>query len=565
MSCGDNIASQEYIDILLRYRGSVNFLEQYSDICYQKVDENWAVLYLNINDIPPLNYGTYGYYTIPKLYGLMDQESMAESGILKVQNQSALSLKGRGVLIGFVDTGIDYLHEAFLDELGNTRLLSIWDQSAQGEGAPTGFDYGIEYDRAQINRAIRSQNPYEIVPQRDDIGHGTFVAGIAAGSRTNDSFAGAAPQSSIIAVKLRQAKKALKDFHQVQEAAIAYSESDIMLGISYLTRKAAEFNMPLVINFGMGSSMGPHTGGSVLSQYLSQAANMANTAVTAAIGNEGSSRHHFQGKIADGEAFETVELVVGTRVSGFSLELWGQQPDIFSVEIISPSGEKISRIPASYMYSRNISFILENTIIYYYHKLIETVDGGQVISLRFKNPTAGVWRIRVYDDNSLAGYYNMWLPVDTFLDNEVYFLNSSPYTTLLMPSASGYVITTTAYDYRNNSIWINSGRGNTANNMVKPDIAAPGVDIYGPVAGAGHNLYTRRSGTSIAAAHVAGAAALMFEWRNRNSQYSIFNTSDIKALLKIGARRDKNLSYPNREWGYGKLDLINTFLVLAGS
>lgn len=567
MVCTNNIISEDYIDVLVRLRGNEDLLRRYQDICFQEINEKWVVLYENINDIPLINYSNYGYLTIPKLYGLMDQESMATSGILKVQNQSALSLKGSGVIIGFVDTGIDYLHEAFLDELNNTRIISIWDQNVKAnvEDTPINFDFGAEYSEKQINDAIKSNTPYDIVPEKDEIGHGTFIAGIAAGSNTNVSFVGAAPQSDIVFVKLRQAKTVLKRYHCVPDDAIAYSESDIMLGIKYLVNKAIELDRPLVICFGLGSSMGPHTDGSPLSLYLSEVANEANIVVVTPAGNEGNERHHYSGLIDKNVEYESVEIVVGQGVTGFSVELWGKRPDVFSVEIISPSGEKISRIPESFNLSRTIDFVLENTYIEYYHNLVETIEASQVINMRFKAPSEGVWKIRVYCDSTMAGYYDMWLPIKNFLDGEVYFLDSTPYTTLLVPSSANAVITVSAYDYRNEAIWLQSGRGNAANGNIKPDIAAPGVEILGPAAGGNHDLYSRRNGSSIAAAHVAGAAALMLEWSKRNNRYAIFNTSDVKALLILGARRDGGLVYPNPEWGYGKLDLINTFLVLAGS
>lgn len=549
--CREKIASEDYVDILARYRDIDRLINVYRGLCYQIIGEGWVALYSPIQGNPPLDFGNYGYYSIPKLYGLMDQSSMIESGIIRIRNQSALNLLGRDVIIGFVDTGIDYLHKAFRNASGNTRILSIWDQTDNTGTLPEGINYGSVYDAEMINKAIASDNPYDIVPEQDEPGgHGTFIAGIAAGSIDGNEFTGAAPEASIIMVKLRPAKRALRDFYFINENALAYSESDIMMGVKYLLEQAQRKGKSLVICLGIGTSYGPHTAGTPLSQMISQVSDMASTAVVTPTGNEGNARHHFLGNITEGNRYETVEIRVGENERGFLLELWGQQPDIFSVEIITPSGEFVSRIQAGNRVSRKIEFIYEQTIIYLDYNLIETINGSQVITMRFDKPSQGIWKIRVFVDNALSGYYNMWLPISEFLTSDTYFMNSSPYVTLTQPSSAYYPITVSAYNHRDNSIWIDSGRGNAANGIVKPDIAAPGVSVYGPRAGSDHTMYTVKSGTSIAAAHTAGAAALLFEWKIRNADYSITNTLDIKSLLILGAHRDRNRVYPNPEWGY---------------
>ena len=566
MACKQNIISEEYVDLLIRYRNSLERAEEvYSGYCRQTINDSWFVLYLSISELASLslNFESLGYYTIPKLYGLMEQSSMIESGVIRLRNQSRLNLLGKDVIIGFVDTGIDYLHEVFKDARGETRILSIWDQSDNTGTPPKEFCYGSEYSRGQINEAILSDNPYDIVPEQDEEnGHGTFMAGIAAGSIIGDDFTGAAPESSIIAVKLRQAKNVLRDFYFVNESANAYSETDIMLGISYLVQRAIEEEKPLVICLGVGTSYGPHTSGTPLSQMLNVISDYVQIVVVTPTGNEANARHHYQGTIMKGTETDTVELRVGENEKGFLLELWGSQPDIFSVEIISPSGETVSRIQASNEEYHRLDFIFENTVIYLYYDIVETINGNQLITMRFENPSPGIWRIRVYDNNALSGNFHMWLPITEFLSSETYFINSSPYTTLTQPSSATNPISVGAYNHRDNSIWIDSGRGYAANGVVKPEIVAPGVNVYGPRAGGTHNGYTTRSGTSVAAAHAAGISALLFNWQLKQNVYSTANTLDVKSLLILGAKRESGRSYPNPEWGYGAVDIYNVFASL---
>lgn len=564
-NCREFISSEDSVDIIVRYRDIGSVLESYPDICYQIINDNWAVLYPDIRMIPPLGIRDYDYYPIPKLYGLMEQSSMIASGIVSVKNRNTLNLTGRNVIIGFVDTGIDYLHEVFRDAAGRTRIYSIWDQTDDSGVPPDGFLMGSEYTQEQINEALQSENPYSVVPEVDEPGgHGTFIAGIAAGSDLGTDFTGAAPDSSIIMVKLRKAKKALRDFFLINEEAQAYSESDIMLGIRYLYEKATQAGKPLVICLGVGTSYGAHTSGSPLAQMLSEVSDMAATAVVLPTGNEGNSRHHYLGQNGVHQNYETVEIRVGENERGFMLELWGQYPDIYSVEFITPSGEIVERIPSRSRVNQEIDFVFSQAILTVDYRMIETVNGSQVITMRFENPDPGIWKIRVYNDNSLRGYFNMWLPISSFLSSDTFFLEPSPYVTLTMPSSAYYPITVSAYDHRSESIWIDSGRGFAANGIVKPDISAPGVSVYGPRSGGNHEEFTIRSGTSIAAAHVAGASALLFEWKRRGMDYYITNTSDIKSLLILGAQRDRNRTYPNPEWGYGKLDIAGTFEKLAG-
>ena len=178
--------------------------------------------------------------------GLLETESLEAAGIYQVQHQPFLNLKGKGVLIGFVDTGIDYTNEVFRYEDGTSKIQYIYDQTVRGN-TPEGFYFGTEYTNTEINAALKAQNPYEIVPQRDTSGHGTFLASVAAGRETVSGFIGAAPDSELIAVKLRKARPFYLDRYLVPpEQEYVYETIDIMIGIEYIIKKALELNRPLV-------------------------------------------------------------------------------------------------------------------------------------------------------------------------------------------------------------------------------------------------------------------------------------------------------------------------------
>lgn len=563
--CINAIISEEYQDILVSYGYDYEALRRrFEDACINAIDENWAVMSVPVSEYGKISYSVYGYSTIPKLFGLCDKTSMVESGVIRIRNQPGLNLRGRNVLIGFVDTGIDYTHEVFVNQDGTTKIVAIWDQTIQDNTVFSSEGYGTVYYEKDINEALQSANPYDIVPSRDEIGHGTFAAGIAAGREMPD-FTGAAPDSGIVMVKLRQAKKYLRDYYFVREDAVCYSEVDIMYAVNFLNRIATQMGMPIVIYIGVGTSFGQHYNGLPVCEMLTRTAERAASVVVTATGNEALARHHFSGYINVGEEYQTVEIDVGQNERGFQLELWGFAPDIFTVSITSPLGESVPRIPARLGNNIELAYIYDRTRVYLEYMPIEVLTGNEVVILRFENPTQGIWRINVYGDNLVNRAYNMWLPMTELLSSDTVFLQPDPDITLLAPSTVKAVISVGAYNHRSNSIYINSGRGYNAIGDVKPDIVAPGVDVYGPVLGRGNNSYGRRTGTSIAAAHVAGAAALLTEWKSDMGERNMVNTAYIKTLLIKGAQRKDNVIYPNKEWGYGSLNVYNTFENIAGT
>ena len=264
-------------------------------ICIQNINEQYAVWYYDRNTIPPLSIERYSYGSIPKLFSIMDSTSLETSGIIAMQNQPALSLKGQGILVGIVDTGIDYTNDLFKNSDNTSRIFSIWDQTAETVSENERFLYGRIYENAQINDALASDNPYEIVPQRDEVGHGTFLASLVAGNEdlAND-FVGAAPNAELVVVKLKPAKQYLRDFFFApSEPSAIYQENDIMAAVAYLESVAERENRQLVILIGLGSNQGSHVGTGPLSVYLNDIGALRGRAVVIAAGNEANARHHF--------------------------------------------------------------------------------------------------------------------------------------------------------------------------------------------------------------------------------------------------------------------------------
>lgn len=553
--CKDAPYSEEYYDLLVSYLSLEN--EYLPGGCIQNIDKDFNVVYLQSAGLPKLDIDQYTYSAIPKCFTTLDEEALQAGGIIRVQSQPNLALRGQGVLIGFVDTGIDYQNEVFRNSDGSSRILRIWDQSIRSEDTPEGFLYGTEYTKEQIDMALLTDAPLRVVPHRDEEGHGTFMAGLAAGSeKLSEKFAGVAPYAQIAMVKLKPAKKYLRRFYYIPEGAKAYQENDIMAGVAYLTRLAERYRRPLVIYLGLGSNSGDHSGNSVISYYLNYVSLKRNTAVVVAAGNEATARHHYYGEVAFGQQSDVVEVNVEDPVEGFHIEMWAKAPELYSVQIISPTGERTAGVRVQQDGREVYRFVFENTQVTIDYRIVGTATGDQLIYIRFDQPTRGIWTIEVNGNYSIEGRYHMWLPITGLIAGDISFIRSNPDTTITMPGNAAAPMTAGGYNAGNGSIYLNSSRGYTASGQVKPDFAAPGVNVIGPVPG---NRFEARSGTSIAAAITAGAAALYLEWAVERGYNTDITNAEIKNDFIRGAVRLESRVYPNREWGYGTLNLYQTF------
>ena len=577
--CPFNPAAENIADLIYRF-GSLQSerWNNTSSLCADYVSSDYIILHMPLTP-DAVSMRVHPYYMIPSLFSPLDYNAMEASGILSAFNSPALNNQGKGVLIGLVDTGIDYRSPLFQNPDGTTRIAGIWDQSVPIEedvlpaGVPDyypmgGSSYGTEYTREQINEALASDDPLSLVPTQDTIGHGTFLAGLAAGSSIpQEDFTGAAPEAELAVVKLKPAKKYLRDFYLIPSDAPAFQENDIMMGIKYLRMMADRLKKPLVILLAMGSNSGSHIGTSPLSQVTQNYSGFFGIITVIAGGNETGAAHHFYASIPAGTEYEDVEIRVGKEEAerGFVLELWAADADTYTVGFISPSGERISRIPIIANNETSIPFLLDATTITVNYQLIEAESGSQLIFMRFQTPAAGIWTVRVYNTQRFKGTFHMWLPVQGMISEETVFLRPDPYSTITVPGNSRLPITVGAYDTSTGGIYIHSSRGFTPNQIVKPELAAPGVNILGPSVGrkpGSDTPMTTRTGTSATAAITAGAAANLLGWGIVEGNYPTMSEASVKSYLIRGAQRNPALTYPNREFGYGTLDLFQTFLRL---
>lgn len=555
---------ENFRNYIVRYNQNVNGTARYeSNRYFQIIDELFGVIYVPPSQIPEPLISSYSYFSVPKCYTYMDQGSLGASGITRLHDHPYLKLRGAGNLIAVIDSGIDWRHEAFRN--GNrTKILCIWDQNASGtpsEGVP----YGRVFTREEINRALTSPDDAEELPPLDENGHGTMLAGTAAGNMIPEQgFSGAAPEAELVVVKLKQAKKYLRELYLISPSAEVFQEDDIMLAISYVVKTAFRYQKPLSVCIGLGSSLGAHRGEGPLSQYVGSVANFTQNAVAVAAGNEGLARHHYMGMINETNPRDILELRVGKPESlyGFSMEFWGESPDFYNVVIQSPTGERLPVSSALKNSTQELSFVFVETKVLVNYIPIERRSGNTLIFFRFLHPAEGIWKLETESRLNSPAMFHVWLPVQGMISEETYFLEASPDYTITAPGDAPNGMTATAYQYRDNSLYIRASRGYNTDNLVKPDFAAPGVDIKVPLAGP-LGGYGTASGTSLAAAQTAGAAALLFEWANIRGNEPFFFGNSVKNYLRRGAVREENMTYPNKEWGYGRINLYHTFELLT--
>ncbi|MBB2181649.1 S8 family peptidase [Lachnospiraceae bacterium MD1] len=554
------ITDNNFYDLLVEYDRNTRIFEQFPQGTPHIINSRFAVIYMPMETVTVQTIPRLGFFKVPGAYGLMSKASLDASGITRIRTSPVFNLRGSGVIIGILDTGIDYTNPVFIKPDGTSKIIALWDQTIESEQPPLPYFYGTEYLNETINEALASENPLEVVPSTDENGHGTMLAGIAVGNEDEENdFSGVVPDADLIVVKLKQMKQLIRDANLIPPDVPAYQENDLMWGIQYIVTTARRLQRPLSICIGMGSSLGAHTGRSPLGAMTSAVADYSGVVVTVAAGNEGNGRRHFFSTINPSIGYATMELNVAEGETGFIMEVWGAAPNTYSVDILSPSGEYVPRIEESIRVNRTISFIFERTQIYLDYIMVEPIVGDQVIYLRFANPTPGVWRFQVYSRGEFEGSVNAWLPIRDFVLQDTYFIQSNPYTTITSPGNAMTPMTVTAYNTANNNLYPNASRGYSRTGIIKPEFAAPGVNIKAPTLNKG---FARMTGTGAAAAHTAGVAAMLLEWGIVRGNYSGVDTVEIKNFIIRGARRSDNLIYPNRDWGYGILDVFNVFDVL---
>lgn len=561
-------------NFLVQYRDKDEFIKQMSKISYACGDiitYNLAVVsvsHLDMNrlleDVPQIVFFDFrGMYVLGETSISTSASSVGNINPIKINPY--LNLTGRSVLIGIVDTGIDYLNEEFIREDGTSRIVSIWDQEIPGNSS-TNIYMGTTYSNEQINSAIKAyrnnEDPYAIVPSKDTVGHGTNVAGIIGARGYSADITGIANDSDFVIVKLFEStnfKKTLLD--NGVEYTPVYNGSEIVAGIEYLKNVAIELKRPMVIYLGIGSTEGSHDGFSLISRYLTSIGTIRGICFVCGVGNEGAAQTHATGYIRNIDEISSVELRITQEMKFLQFNIWVKKPNRASLIIASPTGETSQLLKSKNANEQISKFIFLNTTsrILYYNP--ERFTGHEVIHIEFYDIKPGIWTFRLIGEYLTDGRYDIWLPPHSTLPSGTEFLQPNPLNTLMVPSTASNVVTTSYYG-PDNALISESGRGFNTNNLINPDISTLGTNILTTKVAGGT---TTMSGSSAANAIVAGACALLLEWGIINGNDPTMYSQKIRSYLMHGAARNIYYRFPNEELGYGYLDLLGVFNFISRS
>ncbi|AWK51086.1 peptidase S8 and S53 subtilisin kexin sedolisin [Clostridium beijerinckii] len=556
------------LNYLIEYKG--NFKEKIDKLSYACGDiitDTIGVISVLAKDFDRLliDVPEISFYSSRKIYVLQDISPSSVDNINNIKINPYLNLNGKGVLIGIVDTGIDYLNNEFIREDDTSRIINIWDQTIENNTDDSVY-IGQVYSNEQINNAINTYknngDPYEIVPSKDEIGHGTKVAGIIGARGYNNEFQGIASDSNFVIVKLLES---FEFKNQLIENNVKYTPvyngSEIVAGLEYLRKVSMRLKQPMVIYMGLGSSEGSHDGTNLISRYVTSLGSNVGLCFVAGVGNEGDSQGHASGYIKNVGDVKVVDLKIPRELKYFHFDIWVRRPNVASVNVISPTGEASGIIEAKIDKFQPNKFVFLNTTMTVRYYNPEHFTGHEVISIVFNNIKPGIWSFNLIGEYIIDGRYDIWLQAKSTLPENTIFLESDPFNTITNPSEAVNVVTV-AYYGNNNALIASSGKGFNTNNIINPDISTLGIDILTTKVSGGITTF---SGSSAATAIVAGACALLLQWGIVDGNDPTMYTKKIRSYLMYGANRNQIYKYPSREFGYGDFDLLGTFNIISGT
>lgn len=562
-----------YANYVVEYRG--NFKEEIDNISYACGDtitrtlgvisvepENLDRLIIDVPSIILVELrAMYVLEQIPNSISPSDFDN-----IMAIKMNPYLGLSGKGILIGIVDTGIDYLNDEFINENNTSRIQLLWDQSIKNNEASSVY-MGNTYLKEDINKAITAfksgTDPYEIVPSKDEQGHGTKVANIIGGKGYKNEIQGVAPDCEFVVVKLMESlynKKIL--FDNGVPYTPTYDDTELLSSVEFLKNYSLKVKKPMVIFIGIGATEKSHSGNSLISRHFTAIAGNRGIVLVSGTGNQGDGEGHISGLLNSKNSVKTIELSIPKEIKSFNLSIWMKRPSIISVNTISPIGEMTGYFKARPSLKRDYKFIYTDTKLSIKYFLPEAVTGEENVYIAFKDIKPGIWKFQLKLETEVGGDFNIWLsPKETLPQNTV-FLESNPLSTLTVPSTARKVVTVAYYNSINKSLISASGKGFNTNNLINPDITAGGINILTTTTG---NKISTFSGSSAASAITVGICALLLQWGIIDGNDITLNSIQMRSYLLYGADRDANTTYPNRNTGYGFLNILGTLSTISGS
>lgn len=481
---------------------------------------------------------------------------------------------GKGVIIGIIDIGINYLHQSFRDKDGKTRIKFIWDKSLTaktGEAAPTAFPGvpspgGVEYQEDKINEALSKSDPLDLVRHTDSEPkngetnrHGSHVTGIAAGNGLQDDrctsvykYTGVAPEANLIIVKIAQ-----------------YNSIELVEALRYIFHKAG--TTPVVVNFsGHTGNLGPHDGSTFFDTTIDGLlTGTSGKAFVQACGNNGNKNLHLSKTVSANDSLEFE----------FNVQPGDNKEQYLDIWYPGAGRLKISIKPEQEAYKAEVSpgdptktFVLSDGTSFDVNSSLNDARNHDneiyvVFDPKGKTNRSGTWKVKLANTQGTPVTFHAWFNGH---GSTPYFnpSDADQKTTITNPGTNRNIITVGSFAIRggnNGGLSDFSSRGPTRDGRSKPDITAPGeaiISARGEQPGCCNkfwcwccNIYHyQEQGTSMAAPHVAGAIALMLEKKSN------LTFTEIRNFLQQGAKKDGHTT-PTPDvnlWGAGKLDIKAT-------
>lgn len=474
------------------------------------------------------------------------------SGIEFIEGNPYVNQSGKGVMIAIIDSGIDYLHPDFINERGETNIISIWDQESTKGNPPKGLLFGSEFSRSDINNAIKQNNKSL---SEDRLGTGTIAAGICCGKgNVISKNKGIAINSELIVVKLREYRG------RYDSNKVSYQTSDFLAAITYIENISKIEGKDVIINLTVGKSSSPGMEETMLDSF--EFLKKAGVVVVSGAGNEGNTDIHYSGKFMDKHESQDILIQVGNQTN-LEIFLYLGGPDKVGAQLISPSGEISYNVHYSAEdYPYRGKFNVENTKyeIQYVYPWFET--GYEKLFIDLEDIKPGVWTLRLNPELIIEGEYDVYLPNKGIMSSTTRFLASDYLYTIGGFAAIDNIITVGTYNNIIDSMWISSSKGPIRESGIKPDIVAPGVDVISTHIGGEYNTAT---GTGVSSSIVCGVLAIIMEYIKNQSEYieKYMYAQILKTYLILGATRKNIYKYPNPIQGYGLLNLKETITQIS--
>ncbi len=489
----------------------------------------------------------------PHLHVSIPEIRARQSDIRSALQIGNTAIDGSGVIVGVVDFGCDFAHQNFIKPDGTTRLLHLWDQERPANSmSPTGFPYGREFSRADINAALQTPDPYTALGYRLRAGeHGTHVMDIAAGNGRGTGFPGVAPNADLIFVQL-STESGLESFGNSRR---------LLEAVQYIFRRAAELGRPAVVNLSLGTHGGPHDGSTPAERGFDfLLTERPGRAIVISAGNSNQRRSHAAGSLAPNQTrVLRWEIFTSDRTPN-ELEIWYNGSGRLEATLIAPNNQRVGT--ARVGETKNIN--LQNQLFaQIFNRAADPLNGDNQIDIFLRPGISGIWGIELRNVGQTPVNFHAWIERDD--DNS--FLNHSNQSKFVAADADSNctigsiscgkkTIVVGSYDaaVTNRDISPFSSSGPTRDGKQKPEISAPGQQIRAANS-TSVNGTTVMSGTSMAAPHITGVVALLMQATGSASNLSIDSLREILLVTGRKSPQANNQSW-NARYGTGRVDTV---------